>query len=289
MSVQVAVLMAAYNAEKTVRQAVDSILASTVACDLFVVDDCSRVPVEQVVGPCAGVTFIRLPRNCGLAAALNVGLQRILPLGYKYIARMDADDISYPHRFAAQIAFLERHPEVGMVGGGARFIEEKTDAVVMYYAPPVTPDEICKALYFNNCFVHPSWFLRAEILARLGPYSLDYPAAEDYEFLRRAASHVVLANVPDFLLDYRISSGGISVSKRHRQLLDRLKIQLRYRKLREWRCWAGMTKTVLLFLIPRRVVTILKAARRSRWEPAAAVDCRAGLPRGASDIAKPHP
>jgi glycosyltransferase involved in cell wall biosynthesis len=289
VSAQVAVLMAAYNAEKTIHQAVDSILASTVPCDLFVVDDCSRIPVEQVVGSSAGVTFIRLTRNCGLAAALNVGLQRILPLGYKYIARMDADDISYPDRFAAQIAFLERHPGVGLVGGGARFIDERTDAVVMHYVPPLAHQEIRNALYFNNCFVHPSWLLRGEVMAHLGPYSLDYPAAEDYEFLRRAASHVILANVPDFLLDYRVSSGGISVSKRHRQLFDRLKIQLRYLDALEWRCWAGMAKTLLLFLLPRKVVTILKAEWRSRRERDHAVYRRAGLPRDRSEIAKPHP
>ena len=104
MSAEVAVLMAAYNAEATLRAAVDGILASTVPCDLYVVDDCSRVPVETTIGKQANVTIIRLPRNGGLASALNVGLAHILPLKYKYIARMDADDVSYPHRFASQIA-----------------------------------------------------------------------------------------------------------------------------------------------------------------------------------------
>ncbi len=263
MPAKVAVLMAAYNADATVREAVDSILASTMPVDLFVVDDCSRVPVQELLGSPPGVTFIRLPRNGGLAAALNAGLKHILPLGYKYIARMDADDISYPHRFAAQVAFMERHPEVGMVGSGARFIDDKTGAPVMHYAPPLDPEQIRNAMYFNNCFVHPTWLLRSEVMARLGPYSLDYPAAEDYELVRRIASQVVLANVGDFLLDYRISSGGISVSKRRRQLLDRLRIQFRYLDATEWRCWAGMVKTLLLFVIPRKVVSVLKAEWRS--------------------------
>jgi peptidoglycan/xylan/chitin deacetylase (PgdA/CDA1 family)/glycosyltransferase involved in cell wall biosynthesis len=263
MPADVAVLMAAYNADATIREAVDSILASSVAVDLFVVDDCSRVPVQELLGSPPGVTFIRLARNGGLAAALNAGLRHILPLNYKYIARMDADDVSYPQRFAAQLAFLERHPEVGMVGGGARFIDDKTGALVMYYAPPRTHAQIRDALYFNNCFVHPTWLMRSDAMARLGPYSLDYAAAEDYEFVRRAASQVVLANVGEYLLDYRISSGGISVSKRRRQLLDRLKIQLKYRDATKWRCWAGIAKTLLLFVIPRKVVSVLKAEWRS--------------------------
>jgi len=50
MSVEVAVLAAAYNAEKTLRAAVNSILGSTIRCDLYVVDDCSRVPVAECLG-----------------------------------------------------------------------------------------------------------------------------------------------------------------------------------------------------------------------------------------------
>src|SRR5215831_17827958 len=142
MSAEVAVLMAAYNAETTLRAAVDSILASTVACDLYVVDDASRVPVEQMIAARPNVTIIRLPRNRGLAAALNVGLARILPLGYRYVARMDADDVSYPHRFASQIAFLDQHPEYAMVGSGARFIDDKTGAPLMLYMPPLAPERI---------------------------------------------------------------------------------------------------------------------------------------------------
>jgi glycosyltransferase involved in cell wall biosynthesis len=287
MSAQVAVLMAAYNAEKTIREAVDSIRASTVPCDLFLVDDCSRVPVEQLLGSPPGVTFIRLARNCGLAPALNVGLQHILPLNYKYIARMDADDVSYPHRLATQIAFLERHPEVSMVGSGACFIDDKTGGLVMHYVPPLVHEAIRKALFFNNCFVHPTWLFRGEVLARLGPYSLDFPAAEDYEFLRRNLPQLVVANVPDFLLDYRISTGGISVSKRRRQLFDRLKIQIKYLDPLEWRCWAGMAKTLLLFVVPRKFVTVVKAEWRS-WHDEDGVE-RAGPPHGASEIAKRRP
>jgi glycosyltransferase involved in cell wall biosynthesis len=289
MSAEVAVLMAAYNAEKTLPAAVDSILASTVPCDLFVIDDCSRVPVEQVIGERPNLTIIRLPRNHGLAAALNVGLTHILPKDYRYVARMDADDVSHPDRFAAQIAFLERHPEVTLVGSGARFIDDRNGALVMYYVPPLAHDEIRRALYFNNCFVHPTWLWRREALAAVGPYSLDYPAAEDYEFMRRVVMRTIVANVPDYLIDYRISTGGISVSKRKRQLLDRLKIQLRYLEPLQWRAWAGMAKTLMLFVIPRSIVTTLKAEWRSWHPPGERAGPAPNLPRATSEIAKPQP
>src|SRR5262249_22799643 len=132
------------------------------------------------------------------------------------------------------------------------------------------------------------WLFRAEVLARMGPYSLDYPAAEDYEFLRRAASRVAIANVPDILLDYRISTGGISVSKRRRQLLDRLKTQLRYIEPLEWRGWAGMAKTLALFAIPRKLLTALKAELRS-WRREKEGMPGAGRSRSAPDMMNGRP
>jgi len=259
MIAKVAVLMAAYNAEQTLRAAVESVLASSIPCDLYIVDDCSRTPVVDLIGSPPGVTHIRLSRNHGLAPALNIGLQHILPLGYEYIARMDADDISYPHRFATQAAFLDRHPEIGLIGSGARFIDDKTGAMLKHYVPPLDPEGIRKALFYNNCLIHSSWMIRAGVLPRTGPYSVDYPAAEDYEFLRRISPRVTVANVADYLIDYRISTGGISITKRRRQLLDRLRIQFKYGDPLEWRCWAGVAKTLMLFAIPRKVLTALKA------------------------------
>jgi hypothetical protein len=139
---------------------------------------------------------------------------------------MDADDVSYPHRFASQIAFLDKHPELAMAGSGARFIDDKTGAPPMFYMPPLTPETIRQALYFNNCFVHPTWLFRADALASAGPYSLDYPAAEDYEFLRRITPRLLVANVPEVLVDYRISTGDPHLAPA--PAAHRLKIQIRY-------------------------------------------------------------
>jgi glycosyltransferase involved in cell wall biosynthesis len=267
MSAEIAVLMAAYNADQTLRQAVESVLASTAACRVFLIDDCSRVPVAELLGPMDRVEVIRLEHNQGLAAALNVGLKRILALNYKYIARMDADDVSYPERLAKQIAFLEQNPAIGVVGSAARFIDGTTGATMMYYRPPLVHAKIRNRLFFNNCFVHPSWVMRADVVARFGPYSLEYRAAEDYEFMRRISPQVGLANIPDYLLDYRISTTGISVSKRRRQLLDRLRIQLAYFEPLEWRAWAGALFTLLLFVIPMKWVNAVKVEWRGAPPP----------------------
>jgi glycosyltransferase involved in cell wall biosynthesis len=267
MPAQVAVLMAAYDADRTLRQAAESVVAGTADCRLYIIDDHSPTPVADLLGPMDRVEIIRLERNMGLAAALNVGIARILPLGYKYIARMDADDVAYPERLARQIAFLEQNPQVGIVGSAARFIDETTGETIMWYRPPLTHEDIRRRLYFNNCFVHPTWVIRADVLVRVGAYSEKYPAAEDYEFIRRISAQVELANIPDYLLDYRISSTGISVSKRRRQLLDRLRIQVLFFEPLEWRSWAGAATTLLLFVLPLKWVNAFKVEWRGAPPP----------------------
>jgi glycosyltransferase involved in cell wall biosynthesis len=257
--------MAAYNTDETLRQAVGSVLRSTYPADLYIVDDCSRIPVADVLGPLPErIEVIRLETNSGPAVARNVGLQRILARDYRYVAIADADDICHPNRIARQVAFLENNAKVGAVGGWARFINESTGEMVLPFTPPTDPAALRKAMFFNINCSHTSCMIRTEALMRVGLYSKHYPAAEDYELLRRIATQYDVANVPEFVMDYRISLGGISVRRRRRQLFDRLRIQTKYFEPREWRAWAGILNTVSLFLLPRTLVTKLKSARRRR-------------------------
>ncbi len=260
MSAEVAVLMPAYNADKTIRAAVDGILASTIPCDLYIVDDCSRVPVAECLGPLPGVEIMRLEQNHGLAGALNAGLRRILPLNYRYIARMDADDIAYPDRLAKQVEFLNAHPNVAVVGSWCRYFDEHTGEALYVLAKPVDPTSVRRTLFFNNAVCHPTAMIRADVLRRIGPYSVDYPVAEDYELLRRIAAEFDIANLPEVLLDYRVSSQGQSVARRRRQLYDRLRIQLKYFDALEWRAWAGVLQTLGLFVFPAKLVSMVKSS-----------------------------
>jgi glycosyltransferase involved in cell wall biosynthesis len=257
MSMRIAVLMPAYNADRTIREAVDSVLANTEPCDLFIIDDCSRVPVADVLGPREHVEIVRLDRNRGLAGALNIGLAHILERGYDYIARMDADDFSYPDRLAKQLAFMEAHPEIGALGTSVRFVNEET-GTIRYHEAPLDHSAVRRRLFFNNAFVHSTWMLRAEVPKTCGFYSAEYPAAEDYEYLRRISSRVGLANLPDYLLDYRIVTTSVSVTKRRRQLYDRLRIQLAYFEWLEWRAWAGAATTLVLFAVPLKWLEVMK-------------------------------
>lgn len=248
---RVAVVMAAHNAERTIVQAVNSLLGGTFPCKVYVVDDASRIPVKQIpaLSGRAGIEIIRLDRNVGPAAARNVALARILASGHEYVAVMDADDISHPARLEKQIAFLDANPSIALVGCWERIIEEYSGSVMSYFSLPCEHDEIRDHLYSKMGVPHPTWLMRARILSEVGHYSTTYRAAEDYELLRRIVARFKVANIPEFLLDYRLSSGGVSLSHRNRQLLDRLRIQLRYFAPLNWRAWAGVARTLALLAL----------------------------------------
>jgi glycosyltransferase involved in cell wall biosynthesis len=253
-----AVLIAAYNADKTVRQAVESVLSGTLDCDIYIVDDCSTQPVAELLAGHGNVEVIRLKRNRGPAVARNVGLSRILAKDYDYVAIMDADDVSTPTRLAKQTAFLDQHPLVGAVGCWTLHFDEHSGETTLLRKRPTEPAEIRNMMFFNTGISHASAVFRVDALRSVGIYSENYPAAEDYELLRRIATKYDLANVPDFLLAYRVSEQGQSLGRRRRQLVDRLKIQLRYFAPFNWRAWAGVAQTIASLAVPARLVHALK-------------------------------
>jgi glycosyltransferase involved in cell wall biosynthesis len=253
-----AVLIAAYNADRTIRQAVESVLSGTLDCDVYIVDDCSRVAVTEILDSYDNVEVIRLKRNCGPAVARNIGLSKILSKDYDYVAIMDADDVSMPNRLAKQVCFLNKHPRVGAAGCWTRHIDEHTGETTLLRKRPTEPTEIRNMMFFNTGISHASAMFRVDALRSVGVYSENYPAAEDYELLRRVGAKYDLANVPEYLLAYRVSSQGQSLGRRHRQLIDRLKIQLRYFAPFNWRAWAGVAQTIAAQVTPAKFVHALK-------------------------------
>jgi len=267
MSRRLAVLMTAYNAEKTIGKAIESLRRDPAPFDLLIVDDCSRVPVADAIGAMdPGIEIIRPPRNLGVAGAKNVGLKHLLAKNYEFVAMMDADDVCVAGRLAKQAAFLEQNPDVALVGTWARYIDETTRKVVFHFRAPCKANDIENALFLNNCIVHPTWMVRTDALRASGLYSHEYPAAEDYELLRRMAMRFKLANLPEFLLDYTISMSGVSMRRRRRQLFDRLRIQAKY--FDPWRpnAWLGMLRTLALFAFPRKLIAVYRAEIGLRFQ-----------------------
>lgn len=266
MPSKVAVLVAAHNAEATVRDAVESVLAGSMSCRVFVVDDASRVPVANVLGTYGGrVEIIRLDENRGPAGARNAGLARILAQNFQYVAIQDADDLSYADRLASQAALLDANPRLAAVGSWTRHFDENTGSTVVYRQRPTDPAGVRNMMFFNIGLSHASTMFRADTLRAVGGYDAAYPAAEDYELLRRISVHFDLANVPEYLVDYRVASQGQSQRRRRRQLFDRLRVQLKYFAPLQWRAYAGVAQTLASFVVPTETLTALKRTPLQRF------------------------
>jgi len=218
----VTVLMPLYNAAPYLDEAVDSVLTQTwTDFELLVIDDGSTDgSLEKITARTdARIRVERMPRNQGVVTALNRGLQ--LARG-AYIARMDADDIALPGRLAQQLAYMESHPEVGVLGTDFEsFGGPSSESWVHYF----DPESIRIALLFENPICHPTVMLRRSTLSALGQgYPVDAPHAEEYALWIRIAASMRLANLPDRLLRYRVHGNQVSRLKSAEQCrsIDRL-------------------------------------------------------------------
>jgi len=81
----------------------------------------------------------------------------------------------------------------------------------MYFTPPETYEGIKNMLFFNSAICHPTWFMRTDVFEDIGMYNESYNTAQDYDFLCRLAEKRAVANIPEYLLDHRVSSQGLSL------------------------------------------------------------------------------
>jgi glycosyltransferase involved in cell wall biosynthesis len=200
--------MPVFDAASTIVRAVESIRHQTFpAWELLAVDDGSRDGTGAVLRYLAQheprLRVIARPHE-GIVAALNAGLgQARGPL----IARMDADDESHPERLAEQVAFLERHAEVGVVGSRVGFGGNRNEAGgyalhVDWMNDVMAPREIALRRFIESPLAHPSVMFRREVVAAHGGYH-EGQFPEDYElWLRWLEAGVVMAKLPRVLLTW---------------------------------------------------------------------------------------
>ena len=212
----VTVLMPVYNAAPYLAEAVESILSQTLTdFEFLVVDDGSTDDSVEILRQYNDprIRIIRNLGNLGIARALNRGLEEAAG---RYVARMDADDISRPGRLARQLAFMEANPATGLCGSWVRFFPYPERYT---WKLPATSAEIRCRQFHTVGVAHPTVFFRRELFARHGlTYDPAYPLLEDYELWGRALRHTEFANIQEVLLDYRISGSQITTAHRSAQL-----------------------------------------------------------------------
>jgi glycosyltransferase involved in cell wall biosynthesis len=209
----ISVLMPVHNAGCFLAPAIESVLAQTFSdFELIVVvdgaTDGSNTVLREIAARDARAIVVE-GEHAGLVAALNRGLSMArAPL----VARMDADDLSRPDRFAKQVAYLREHPEIAVLSGAIDLIDAngvylRTDAF------PTAPDAIKRELPRSCCICHPAVMARTGMLRSVGGYRIGAEYAEDYDLWLRVSEVGEIANLPDVLLSYRMHP--VKASTRH--------------------------------------------------------------------------
>ncbi len=144
--------------------------------------------------------YLRPPRRIGLPASLNMGLAAARGA---YIGRADADDVQEPDRLASQVSFLERHPDIGVLGCALRAVDDRGDlrGIRSY---PLTHRDIVRRMQVTNTMAGCGVMLRASVVRAHGEYDASFKAAEDLElWLRLIGRGVRFANLAAPLVVYR--------------------------------------------------------------------------------------
>ena len=204
---RVTVLMPTYTVAPYVKEAIESVLRQTYAdFELLVIDDCSTDGTLDVVRGISDprIRIVQNERNLGLADNLNRGLSLIET---ELVARMDGDDIAELHWLQSEVAVLDRHPEIGICGGGF----ERFGAVSTVVRLPEQPEEILANMLFECSIIVPTF--RMSLYRDHGlRYRTDAFPAEDYRFWADCLRVTKAYNVQDTLFHYRMHPKQICTS-----------------------------------------------------------------------------
>jgi glycosyltransferase involved in cell wall biosynthesis len=189
---------------------------------------------DLVAGSPVPVRLLELPRNGGLGPALDAGLAAC---SHDVVARMDADDLSLPHRFAVQLPMIESG--LDLVGAGLVEFGDHPDDLVGTRTPPTDPADIAARARFADPFNHPTVVYRRDLVRAVGGYS-DFALMEDYLlWAKLLVAGARVANTAEPLVKYRVGAGAYARRGGLGQLRAELAVQRRFRELgfttrRQW-------------------------------------------------------
>ncbi|MDE1918467.1 MAG: glycosyltransferase [Sphingomonadales bacterium] len=212
----ISVALSVYDGERFLAAAIESILGQSFSnFEFLILDDgsrdASRAIIEHYAARDSRIRPI-LRENRGLIASLNQLLHEArAPL----IARMDADDISLPHRFARQHAFLAEHPDYAVIGCWTEDIDDQDQPWPIDAPPhPVTHEAFLERIRSGGPLMcHPAVMMRRDVALSVGGYHAAYRHCEDLDLWLRLSSRARLGSLPEKLIRYRHYAD--QVSSRH--------------------------------------------------------------------------
>lgn len=214
---RISVIMPVYNTEKYVAEAIESILNQTFTdFELIIINDCSSDRTPEIIAEYAlkdqRIRLINNPQNSGPAKSRNDG---ILQSHGIYIALMDADDISHPDRFEKQVAYLDHHQEVFVLGSSVQKIDPAGNPLEVWRLP--VQDKIIRwhILYRNSrVYCNPTVMIRRNLFSIVSMYNEAIKSYDDFELWTRLFTHkeIKFANLPALLVKYRVHSTSLTAN-----------------------------------------------------------------------------
>lgn len=230
----VSVIMAAYNAERYIDEAIRSIINQKYTnWELIIIDDKSSDKTSYIIGRYskedARIKTIRNPTQLGQALARNRGVSAS---SGKYIAVLDSDDIALPQRLDTQVEFLEKNADVALVGSFVEIINE-------YGTSIRTKEKACDtlgihfSLILQSQFIHSSVMMRRSAFEWSGGYDTNYLYAEDYDLWSRLRDKYTLLNINEVLTKFRVHDDSVTMVTESQivQSKNAFKINLRNTKI----------------------------------------------------------
>lgn len=216
----VSVLIPCYNVENYVVESVTSIIEQTyINLEIVIINDCSSdgtsYKLQELANKDSRIKVYNNDVNLKLIKTLNKGIE--LCSG-KYIARMDADDISFPTRIEKQVAFLEQNLDYDVVS--TMFYTFRTGKTKHnLYKNPKTYEELQAYLLFRSGICHPAVMIRKTFFSEFGlRFEEKYLHVEDYALWSKALYCTKLANIDEPLLYYRVHEHQVSRLNEQKQI-----------------------------------------------------------------------
>lgn len=243
----VSVILSVFNGERYLQEAIDSILDQTFKDFEFIIVNDGSTDASTSILKCYDdprIIHVSNSTNQGLIASLNKGLSRA---SGQFIARQDADDISFPNRLEEQVKTFNESPQLVLVGSNYHHID-KTGRQIRLRSTPLNDTEIRWHLLFENPFAHGSVMMRANILHRHGLlYNKDILHAEDFDLWSRLLHYGMGKNIEQPLVKIRCHDERISMVYASEQMatadrivwanLQQLGVSLSTPEVRTLRSW----------------------------------------------------
>jgi len=232
---KLSILISVYHKESPefLRQALDSLAAQTVRADEVVIVKDGPLG-DQLDTTIASfdwklpIVTLQLHKNVGLGAALRAGLRHCRG---ELVARMDADDICLAHRLEKQMAFLEQHPEVDLVGGAIAEFYNDCAKIESLRRMPCTAQQLNKVARFRNPVNHMTVMFRKASVLAAGNYQ-PWAGFEDYELWARMLMRGDrFHNLDDVLVHVRCGNGMQQRRGGLRYLREEIRLQQRFVKI----------------------------------------------------------